>query len=175
MGRSLTWCDCGSCHPVPLNHEVLVDPAFDVPHRLTDGRELPGQPAERRKAGAVHGGDRLPWVKTDANGIAPDNFTPLTSLDWQVHMYGDAATAIQEDMQGAANWRCMCCRVARGDGVAPVCAAMPSYLVRPDGYVGTGGLCSGAAALASYLDARKITANNAMRDPRSRASSNQTE
>ena len=34
------------------------------------------------KAGAVHGGDRLPW--------AGDNFDPLRALDWQVHVYGEA-------------------------------------------------------------------------------------
>jgi 2-polyprenyl-6-methoxyphenol hydroxylase-like FAD-dependent oxidoreductase len=34
----------------------------------------------------VQGGDRLPWVKiSDA-----DNFAPLTALDWQVHVYGEA-------------------------------------------------------------------------------------
>jgi 2-polyprenyl-6-methoxyphenol hydroxylase-like FAD-dependent oxidoreductase len=39
------------------------------------------------QAGRVHGGDRLPWVPPAGNG--PDNFEPLTSLDWQVHVYGD--------------------------------------------------------------------------------------
>ncbi len=41
------------------------------------------------RAGDVHGGDRLPWVKADLNG-AGDNFAPLRSLDWQLHVYGDA-------------------------------------------------------------------------------------
>ena len=54
-----------------------------------------GSPLSEGRAGAVHGGDRLPWVKPDANGT-PDNFTPLTSLDWQVHVYGDAAPEIRE-------------------------------------------------------------------------------
>ncbi len=45
--------------------------------RLSEGR-----------AGDVHGGDRLPWVP--ASGNDPDNFAPLTSLAWQVHVYGDA-------------------------------------------------------------------------------------
>ena len=46
-------------------------------------------------AGTVHGGDRLPWVKADVNDTAADNFTPLTSLDWQVHVYGEAAAEIR--------------------------------------------------------------------------------
>ena len=51
--------------------------------RLSEGR-----------AGAVHGGDRLPWVKPTDDG-AKDNFAPLTSLDWQVHVYGDASPEIR--------------------------------------------------------------------------------
>ncbi len=43
------------------------------------------------RAGSVHGGDRLPWVTADSN----DNFAPLTSLDWQVHVYGSAASEIR--------------------------------------------------------------------------------
>ncbi len=50
--------------------------------RLSEGR-----------AGRVHGGDRLPWVAADSNDV--DNFTPLASLDWQVHVYGTAAPEIQ--------------------------------------------------------------------------------
>jgi hypothetical protein len=118
-----------------------------------------GSPLSEGRAGGVHGGDRLPWVKVDANGTGPDNFTPLTSLDWQVHVYGDAATAIQE-----------LCRVRQlalhvfpwreEMGRAGLCRDTV-YLVRPDGYIGMAD-SSGATAIASYLDARKITANTAM-------------
>src|SRR5262249_20034221 len=37
-------------------------------------------------AGAVRGGDRLPWVETEPG---QDNFPPLASLRWQVHVYGE--------------------------------------------------------------------------------------
>jgi hypothetical protein len=81
-------------------------------------------------AGAVRGGDRLPWVETEPG---QDNFAPLDALTWQVHVYGEPR-----------------------DGLVAVCAelqlplhlfawqqAMPRaglrraalYLVRPDGYV----------------------------------------
>jgi len=116
-----------------------------------------GSPLSEGRVGAVHGGDRLPWV-TDANGIGSDNFTPLTSLDWQVHVYGDAAIAIQE-----------LCRVRQlalhvfpwreEMGRAGLCRD-GVYLVRPDGHIGTAD-AHGAAAIASYLDARKIVANTA--------------
>src|SRR5215470_8488657 len=42
--------------------------------------------------GPVQGGDRLPWVKiSDA-----DNFAPLTTLDWQVHVYGEGTRELQQ-------------------------------------------------------------------------------
>lgn len=42
----------------------------------------PDSPLSEGKAGEVAGGDRLPWLP-DQN-----NFAPLRSLDWQVHVYG---------------------------------------------------------------------------------------
>jgi hypothetical protein len=41
------------------------------------------------RAGRIRGGDRRPWVES-----APDNFTSLKSLDWQVHVYGSASGAL---------------------------------------------------------------------------------
>jgi hypothetical protein len=78
----------------------------------------------------VHGGDRLPWVDL---GAGKDNFAPLTSLSWQVHVYGDAKAAVRD--------ACTELRVAIHD--FPWQAAMQRaglhrdalYLVRPDGYV----------------------------------------
>jgi 2-polyprenyl-6-methoxyphenol hydroxylase-like FAD-dependent oxidoreductase len=44
------------------------------------------------QVGSVHGGDRLPWVKMkDA-----DSFAPLTALDWQVHVYGEATRDLRK-------------------------------------------------------------------------------
>ncbi|HEY6419564.1 MAG TPA: FAD-dependent monooxygenase [Candidatus Binataceae bacterium] len=54
-----------------------------------------GSSLSEGRAGTVHGGDRLPWVKTDLNRGDENNFTPLTSLDWQVHVYGDAAPELR--------------------------------------------------------------------------------
>ena len=105
------------------------------------------------RAGLVHGGDRLPWVETNLNGA--DNFTPLTSLDWQVHVYGDAAPAIRAlcevrklSLHGFP-WRpeMDLTRLQRN----------AVYLVRPDGYVALADPDSSAAVLTSYLDMRKIT------------------
>ncbi len=104
-------------------------------------------------AGTVHGGDRLPWVKR--NGADGDNFTPLTSLDWQVHVYGDATRELQTLCDERKlplqvfPWTPEISRTGlRRNSV---------YLVRPDGYVGLADPEASAVAVASYLDARKIT------------------
>jgi hypothetical protein len=104
-------------------------------------------------AGTVHGGDRLPWVKSDLNGV--DNFTTLTSLDWQVHVYGEAPSGIQTLCAGQQlplhvfPWR----SEARRTGLRRNAV----YLVRPDGYVALADSEGSATAVASYLNARKLT------------------
>ena len=82
------------------------------------------------RAGAVRGGDRLPWVQLDAGR---DNFEPLTSLSWQVHVYGTAAEGVKTACAARSlplhvfEWR----DAMRAAGVA----RDAHYLVRPDGYV----------------------------------------
>jgi 2-polyprenyl-6-methoxyphenol hydroxylase-like FAD-dependent oxidoreductase len=104
------------------------------------------------RAGTVHGGDRLPWVKT-ADGVK-DNFDPLKALDWQVHVYGDAATEIRTLCEERKlplhifTWLPEMNKAGlRRDAV---------YLVRPDGYVAMAAAEHGAAAITSYLVARKL-------------------
>lgn len=43
-------------------------------------------------AGTIHGGDRLPWVETEAG----DNFACLKNMRWQVHIYGSASSELKE-------------------------------------------------------------------------------
>src|SRR2546421_5452810 len=50
-----------------------------------------GSALSRGAAGPGQGGDRLPWVKTNAGDDRADNFAPLTSIDWQGHVYREAA------------------------------------------------------------------------------------
>ena len=112
-------------------------------------------------ASAVHGGDRLPWVNNDVG--VKDNFAPLTSLDWQVHVYGEAPAEIRT-LCAERNlplhvfpWRLNMDRSGlRRDAV---------YLVRPDGYVATAASERGAEKVASYLDARKLVALSASPSP----------
>ena len=88
-----------------------------------------------------------------SNGV--DNFTPLTSLDWQVHVYGDATLEIQAVCKERTlplhvfPWRPEIGRAGlRRNAV---------YLVRPDGYVALADPEGRASAITSYLDARTLT------------------
>jgi hypothetical protein len=116
-----------------------------------------GSSLSEGRAGTVHGGDRLPWVKADVNGHDEDNFTPLTSLDWQVHVYGDAAPEMQAVCEGRKlplhtfRWRPEMGRTGlRRNAV---------YLVRPDGYVALVDPQGSATTITRYLDARKLSAD----------------
>jgi 2-polyprenyl-6-methoxyphenol hydroxylase-like FAD-dependent oxidoreductase len=112
-----------------------------------------GSTLSEGRAGAIRGGDRLPWVNP-LNGVDGDNFNPLTSLDWQVHVYGNAAPEIDALCKARRlplhvyPWRPEMGRAGlHRDAV---------YLVRPDGYVALADPAASAAALASYLDTRTL-------------------
>jgi hypothetical protein len=81
-------------------------------------------------AGKVHGGDRLPWVQL---GSGEDNFAPLTSLKWQVHVYGEAGSEVREACAELGlplhffAWQPEMRRAGFQNAAV--------YLVRPDGYV----------------------------------------
>lgn len=80
-------------------------------------------------AGAIRGGDRLPWIVTP-NG---DNFDALQSLGWQLHSYGQADRAITETAHrlGLPVHQFPWSEAAHDAGVRRDAA----YLVRPDGHV----------------------------------------
>jgi len=112
------------------------------------------------RAGSVRGGDRLPWVKEVSDG-RQDNFTPLTSLDWQVHVYGSATPEVQTvcaDRKLPLHvfpWRPgMGHTGLRRDAL---------YLVRPDGYVALADPTGSARAVASYIDSRNLTSRSERR------------
>lgn len=103
----------------------------------------PRSPLSSGSAGRVTGGDRLPWVG------ALDNFAPLGSLRWQLHVYG----ATGPDLARAAgrlgipvhafDW----CDAADAAGLHKDAA----YLVRPDGYVGLAMATPDAGTLDAYV------------------------
>jgi 2-polyprenyl-6-methoxyphenol hydroxylase-like FAD-dependent oxidoreductase len=99
--------------------------------------------------GAVRGGDRLPWVET---GPGQDNFAPLGSLTWQVHVYGAPRSGVAEACAGLRlplhlfEWR----QEMRRAGLLR--AAL--YLVRPDGYVALADPGAQPGRLRRYFDER---------------------
>ena len=112
-----------------------------------------GSSLSEGRAGSVRGGDRLPWVSAGGTSdIGSDNFGPLTSLDWQVHVYGAAAASLSEvcARRGLAlhtfPWQSATSRTGLVRGAV--------YLVRPDGYVGLADLEASPARVERYLDSR---------------------
>jgi 2-polyprenyl-6-methoxyphenol hydroxylase-like FAD-dependent oxidoreductase len=108
-----------------------------------------GSAVSRGKAGAVHGGDRLPWI------AASDNFAPLVSLDWQIHVYGQAGAGLRAsaDLHGVPLHVFAWGPDAQRAGVRQDAA----YLVRPDGYVALADPSASAREVSAYLDARRPT------------------
>jgi 2-polyprenyl-6-methoxyphenol hydroxylase-like FAD-dependent oxidoreductase len=109
------------------------------------------------RAGTIHGGDRLPWVRVNAHGAEADNFAPLASLDWQVHVYGEAPSEIAKACGERKlplwifPWHSHMRRAGLGRNAA--------YLIRPDGYVALASPAPSVASLVSYLDARRLAPN----------------
>jgi 2-polyprenyl-6-methoxyphenol hydroxylase-like FAD-dependent oxidoreductase len=106
------------------------------------------------RAGALHGGDRLPWVEPAAPA-AEDNFTPLRSLDWQVHVYGAPVAEVRK----LCEERRLPLHVFPSDAATKTAGFRDDaiYLVRPDGYIAAVVDAGGAATrLAGYLDAHGV-------------------
>jgi hypothetical protein len=142
-------------HLVPL----VIPPLFKLPQvrrfmflTISQTRvDYRGSSLSEGRAGKVHGGDRLPWVKLDG---VDDNFNPLASMDWQVHVYGHEASAFRTSCNSRKlplhvfPWRLEMEAVGLGRNAA--------YLVRPDGYVGLADPEAREAVIASYLDTHKV-------------------
>jgi 2-polyprenyl-6-methoxyphenol hydroxylase-like FAD-dependent oxidoreductase len=109
-----------------------------------------GGPLSRGTAGRVQGGDRLPWVAV----AGVDNFAPLTRMDWQVHVYGEASAEL-------AAW---CAQrnlplhvfVWQSEHGAVGLARNALYLLRPDTYVALAEPGGSPGALESYFRDRSI-------------------
>ena len=110
--------------------------------------EYRGSALSAGSAGSVHGGDRLPWVPPERPG-EDDNHSPLTSLRWQVHVYGAASDNLHHTCETLGlplhtfPWRqaMQRCGLARN----------AVYLVRPDGYVGFADPAASSARLRVYV------------------------
>jgi 2-polyprenyl-6-methoxyphenol hydroxylase-like FAD-dependent oxidoreductase len=98
--------------------------------------------------GDVQGGDRLPWVVLDP-GSGLDNFSPLSSIDWQVHVYGEALPATRA---ACAERQLALHEFAWQPAMANAGLHRDAlYLVRPDGYVALASSEQSVVRLTQYL------------------------
>jgi 2-polyprenyl-6-methoxyphenol hydroxylase-like FAD-dependent oxidoreductase len=113
-----------------------------------------GSSLSEGRAGSVHGGDRLPWIPASSDGVVKDNFAPLTSLDWQAHVYGNAAP----ETEAVCDQRKLSLHVFpwRSEMGRTGLQRNALYLVRPDGYVALADPAGRAVAITSYFDTRKL-------------------
>jgi 2-polyprenyl-6-methoxyphenol hydroxylase-like FAD-dependent oxidoreductase len=98
----------------------------------------------RGQAGGVEGGDRLPYIET------LQNFDPLRSLDWQVHVYGEVRSRLR-DFCSAKNielheFRHLpeCDRKGLQEDAI--------YFIRPDGHVAFADVTQDTGLLEKYID-----------------------
>jgi hypothetical protein len=113
-----------------------------------------GSALSEGRAGSVHGGDRLPWIAIQSNAADKDNFAPLTLLDWQVHVYGDASPALKkvcDERKIPLHIFPWIPEMAR----AGLCRHA-IYLIRPDGYIGMIDPRGSAKSITIYLDKRNL-------------------
>ncbi|GGY24025.1 2-polyprenyl-6-methoxyphenol hydroxylase [Rhodanobacter panaciterrae] len=96
--------------------------------------------------GSVHGGDRLPWVRTTTGH---DNFDPLTSLAWQVHVYGETSAELTAT---CAEYQ-LPLHVFTWNADMPRAGLMLDaiYLIRPDGYIALAAADGKPQRLRDYL------------------------
>ena len=86
-------------------------------------------PLSRGAAGHVHGGDRLPWVSVGGK----DNFTSLTAMTWQIHVYGTPSAELTGWCAG--HYVPLHVFDRRSEHETAGLARDAVYLLRPDTYV----------------------------------------
>jgi 2-polyprenyl-6-methoxyphenol hydroxylase-like FAD-dependent oxidoreductase len=108
-------------------------------------------PISAGNVGAVHGGDRLPWVAPPAGSPDADNFALIDGRQWRVHVYGAPQPGTAEICQALAlpldvfAWRAAMSKSGLTEGAV--------YLVRPDGYVALVDAGTSPAILARQIAA----------------------
>jgi 2-polyprenyl-6-methoxyphenol hydroxylase-like FAD-dependent oxidoreductase len=112
-------------------------------------------PLSEGHARSVHAGDRLPWFAQSGDGEG-DNFAPLRSRWWQVHIYGEPKPGL-EAVRDACEPRGIPVVQLHWRAAAAEAGLQPGalYLVRPDGYLAYVDPEARAEALDEYL-ARQI-------------------
>lgn len=137
----------------------LVPPVASVAYRNSGMREFifrtvsqttvhyRASPLSRGKAGAVQGGDRLPWMAAPG----ADNYRSLSHIGWQVHVYGIPDPTLRAWCRA----RDMPLHVADWTPAheAAGFARDALYLLRPDTWVALADPLGSTAALDEYFAA----------------------
>lgn len=106
-------------------------------------------PLSLHSTGAIDGGDRLPWISLKEVRMHGDNFGSLSTLAWQVHVYGEPRDGLADE----------CTELGLSLAVFPWTSAAAlagvvrntAYLVRPDGYIAFGDRPEETDRLRSYF------------------------
>ena len=115
------------------------------------GIDYRNSPLSAGAAGAVRGGDRLPWVET---APGEDNFAPLASLAWQAHVYGEPQRGLVE---ACAALRLPLHHFAWQPGMRRSGLKRAAlYLIRPDGYVALADPRADPGRLFQYFGERSV-------------------
>jgi 2-polyprenyl-6-methoxyphenol hydroxylase-like FAD-dependent oxidoreductase len=138
--------------PAVLSRAVTIEPVREYLFRTVSQLTLNyrGMPLSAGAAGDVHGGDRLPWV-ADA---AADNYAPLNSMLWQVHVYGTAQLSLRAACAGQGLPLHEFAYTDAHEAAGLRRDAL--YLMRPDTYVALAQDPPDPAALVRYFVERGI-------------------
>ena len=102
------------------------------------------------KAGAIHGGDRLPWARTSNS----DNFDTLACTDWQLHVYGTISGILTAWCASR-----LAVHVFSWEQAHEKAGFMKDamYLIRPDGYIALLAAAQDPAPIERYLAERDLS------------------
>jgi hypothetical protein len=102
------------------------------------------------RAGDVYGGDRLPWIVAGDF----DNYEPLKTITWQVHVYGTASSELRTWCERYhLPLHVFAWRQEYGDAGF---AQDALYLIRPDTYIALAKGPGTVDSLRRYFDDRRI-------------------
>src|SRR5580698_607031 len=109
-----------------------------------------GRPLSAGCAGHVHGGDRLPWVRSAAH----DNYDSLNTLEWLVHVYGVATPQLRDycRQRGLA----LSEFAFAAEHAAAGLTRNALYLLRPDSYLALVDPQAQPQTLESYFVTRSL-------------------
>jgi 2-polyprenyl-6-methoxyphenol hydroxylase-like FAD-dependent oxidoreductase len=134
--------------PIVMRQHVAREFLFRTVSQLSV--EYRASPLSRGRAGAVHGGDRLPWVAMDGQ----DNFQSLAAMRWQVHIYGVARPELSAwCAQRGLPLHTFPWREAHA---AAGLARDALYLLRPDTYVGLAEPSAAVGELERYFAEQQL-------------------